>query len=150
MKGWTRRGGRSQLLALVVVLSSACGDGASGGGSASDEPLIGTGDAAPGAGPPAPPAEGQAVSAGDWEATVPAHAPRGFRPAAWEDERTLVGLARSRIVRVRVDTAQVLPGPPGLAWSVAAAPGVLSWTNDAGWWIRRAEGEPELRVRLED
>lgn len=150
MKGWTRRGGRTRLLALVVVLSSACGEGASEGGSPPDEPRAGTAGQAPAEALAAPPANGHAAGASAWEATVPAHAPRGFRPAAWEDERTLVGLARSRIVRIRVDTAQVLPGPPGLAWSVDAAPGVLSWTNEAGWWIQRADGDAELRVPIAD
>ncbi len=44
----------------------------------------------------------------------------------------------------------MLAGPPGLAWSVDAAPGLLSWTNAEGWWVQPAGGEPELRVRLEE
>lgn len=86
-----------------------------------------------------------------WESTVVAHAPRRFRPAGWDGDSVLWGLAVSTVARVAIDdgTSSIGAGvPDARAWSLNAAPGVVSWTDEQGWFVRREGLPPVLRVPM--
>lgn len=68
----------------------------------------------------------------------------GFRPVAFQDSATLWGILRGRLARLELPAGRA-EARPHSAWSLAAAPGVVSWRNETGTWGER-EGDAPRRL----
>jgi hypothetical protein len=88
-----------------------------------------------------PAAEGAADPGFAWEVRTLNAAPARFRPGGWSSEAVLWGTLGGRVASVDVATGEVR-ALKAEAWSVAAAHGVVSWRNEDGTWVLRANSQP--------